>query len=144
MSSDKFIIEYNGSHLNMELRNVYYKDKSIGYIYLYVNNVKEGMYLFYQLRIIFKQKGIEIRDIPKDPSEKYKNKGIGSRALKIVDIMAIKLKAGYIFGGISRFDYDHIDRLVYFYKKNGFDILFDSNNQPCGIRKDVKKIVKKN
>lgn len=141
MNSNKFIIEYNGSHLNMELRNVYYRDKSIGYIYLYVNNVKEGMYLFYQLRIIFKHKSIEIRDIPNDPSEKYKNKGIGSRALKIVDNIAIKLKTKYIFGGISRFDYDHYDRLVYFYQKNGFEILYDSKDLPCGIRKDIKKLI---
>lgn len=139
MHSDKFVIEYENTTLKAELRNVYYKDKLIGFIYLYINNVKEGMYLFYQVRIIFKCKGIEIRDIPKDPSERYKNKGIGSRALKIVDIMAVKLKASHIFGGISRFDYDHIERLTYFYKKNGFEILYNKDNLPCGIKKDVKK-----
>jgi len=137
MNCEKFVIEYEDNQLNVELRNVYYKEKAIGFIYLYINNVKEGMYLFYQLRIIFKRKGIEIRDIPKDPSEKYMNRGIGSRALKIVDLMAIKLKASHIFGGISRFDYDHIDRLTYFYKKNGYEILYDNNNLPCGIKKHL-------
>lgn len=140
MNSNKFIIDYDNIKLNIELKNVYYKHKKIGYIYLYVNNIKEGMYLFYQIRYSFGEKYLELGNIPKNPSSKYKNKGIGTEALKMIDLIAIQLKAPYILGGISKHDYDHIERLTHFYQKNGYEILYNNHNSPCAIKKIIKKL----
>lgn len=135
--SNKFTIKYDNKIMNVELRNKHYKDKGFGYIHLYINNINNGVYLHYQIRKKLIPKSIEILNIPAKLSERYKNNGIGSRALKMLDLIAINHNINCIFGGISRYDYDHIDRLLFFYTKNNYEILL-CNDKVCGISKIVR------
>lgn len=135
--NDIFTIEYEHNILNIELKNKFYKESLNGCIQFYIDKKYQGIYLYYKLRRELNQRRIEITDIPFTLSDKYKNNGIGTRALKILDWIATHLKVSSIFGGLSKLNFDHIDRLLYFYKKNNYEILMDTHNKPCGINKKV-------
>lgn len=135
--NDIFIIEYDDETINVELRDKYYKTGLNGIITLHINGIYKGVYLYYRITRFFNQKYVEIIDIPRELSEKYKNKGIGSRVLLLLDKIVKSLNIKNIIGGISRLDFDHLDRLQHFYTKNNYKILFDNKNEPCSIIKKV-------
>ena len=68
---------------------MFYNNKKFGYIYLYIDNKNNGIYLHYQVRSSLIPKSLKILNITK-LSDIYKNKGIGSRALKMLDLIAYK------------------------------------------------------
>ncbi|KZZ83610.1 MULTISPECIES: hypothetical protein [Bacillaceae] len=69
---------------------------------------------------------IKIGDI-KGPS----NKGYGSICMNYLKQKARQNNIPYIVGDIAERDWDHVDRLVHFYKKHQFNVDLDSENK-CG------------
>ncbi|GAA0501734.1 hypothetical protein GCM10008986_31540 [Salinibacillus aidingensis] len=64
---------------------------------------------------------INLADI--DIKEHMSNEGYGSILLNNLIKIAIKRNVSMISGWISSVDEDHIERLLYFYKKHGFEVV---------------------
>ena len=56
--------------------------------------------------------------------DKSINKGYGTILLKELFEYANKKHISNIYGHLSLVDYDHKDRLIYFYEKHGFEITY--------------------
>ena len=65
------------------------------------------------------------------------HKGHGSLALKYLDRFASGNKKSIIQGEISSVDFDHIDHLVEFYIKNGYEIVKNKKGRPISISKEI-------
>lgn len=74
------------------------------------------------LRAIFDEKynTIDLADI--DIKEPFINQSYGSKLLGSLIDIAKKMNVNSIIGWISEVDKDHIQRLVHFYEKNGFEV----------------------
>ncbi|MFD2044273.1 hypothetical protein ACFSTA_10300 [Ornithinibacillus salinisoli] len=59
------------------------------------------------------------------------NKGYGSILMKHLKDLARDENVQYITGDIVERDFDHVDRLTYFYEKHYFDVKIDHEEQ-CG------------
>lgn len=59
------------------------------------------------------------------------NKGYGSICMKHLKEVAKEHNIQYITGDIAERDWDHVDRLKYFYEKHNFEVDIDQHNK-CG------------
>jgi hypothetical protein len=100
-------------------------------ITIYVKNKRKKLaWLNAQIRedIDTKEKYIYIQDIQMIPD--FINIGLGTVLLKTLteDVASLPLYSiKYINGKLSRVDMDHKDRLIRFYEKNSYNILFYDN-----------------
>ena len=62
-----------------------------------------------------------------------KSQGVGSKVLELMEATALRFKIKELSGMLSTVDFDHKERLLYFYKKNGFIV----NDSESGIRKKI-------
>lgn len=63
------------------------------------------------------------------------NKGYGTELLKAVKKIAEISKSNRIIGDLSETDIDHMDKLKYFYSKQGFTVSYYSKQQGSNIGK---------
>lgn len=133
---EQFTIECNNKTEIIKLKNSNLYDDT-GCIYLFINKCKSTL-LVYTVEKVNNIIKVHLNDInPIGDSDEYYNKGICTKALKILDLIANDLKAKCIYGEISQVDYGHINRLAHFYQKNKYNIICDDNNLPVKIVKNL-------
>lgn len=71
-----------------------------------------------------KDNSIHIGDIKGE-----ENKGFGSICMNYLKEVAEEQNVQYITGDIAKRDWDHLDRLIHFYKKHNFDVDIDYDNK---------------
>jgi hypothetical protein len=102
---------------------VHSQEDTLGIIYVVSNKGFSGRLIYI---INSADQSIKIGNILFKPI----NTGIGTELLKYLDEIAIDGNYKYMTGWISPVDFDHLDKLFHFYKKNGFKI--EKNNGRMG------------
>lgn len=98
--------------------------KKHGTIYAYSESGQQGIF-HYEL----KKEHLYIIDmLPKKHSQ-----GVGSKVLELMEETARRYDIKELTGILSTVDFEHKERLLYFYKKNGFIV----NDSECRIRKKI-------
>lgn len=99
-----------------------------GDIYAFSENGDEGRFHYK-----FNRNSVYIQDmLPERIS-----KGVGSRALEFIETIAVEYDKDKITGKLSGVDFGHKDRLLHFYKKNGYTVNLDNFTivKPLNIEK---------
>ncbi|MBZ9633050.1 GNAT family N-acetyltransferase [Clostridium sp. FP1] len=99
-------------------------NKRQGTIYAYSDSGRQGIF-HYELR----EEELYIFDMLPDK----KSQGVGSKVLELMEETALRYNIKELSGMLSTVDFDHKERLLYFYKKNGFIV----NDSESGIRKKL-------
>lgn len=122
--SEKLVKDKRGEDLYL----INFLDKQNNFSYEHTGDIyvvsefgDEGK-LFYSIKHdIFDSKNEDYIEIVDILPERY-NIGIGTEVLKYLEEIAIKYNVKHIVGELSPVDFDHKDRLLHFYKKNGYEI----------------------
>jgi GNAT superfamily N-acetyltransferase len=93
---------------------------------IYVENIRDKL-----LTLFVSYTPAENKFFIEDIQSGYYNNGFGSIAMNHLIRIAKKLKVKKITGKISNTDWDHVERLVGFYKKHGFKVTLNSE-KCCG------------
>jgi GNAT superfamily N-acetyltransferase len=68
----------------------------------------------------------------------FRNRGIGTKMLNILEQMAISLNIDYISGYLAPADYEDRDAQIRFYKRNGYTVNSNDQTRKGNIRKILK------
>ena len=108
---------------DIRITESFFEDSGLYMINAYSRNHQVGV-----LKGIIKGDAAYIGDI--DIPERYVNIGIGSRLIKMFEDKCNQRGNKEINGDLSNVDLDHKDRLVHFYEKNGYQIIYGNDENP--------------
>lgn len=131
------VIHKNGEHI-IVYRTIFNQAVKYGVFYIALKVIHKRGIVLNRIRLSanYKNEGtIEICDI--EVFGENEGRGYGSILLDSLINFAIENSVNIISGWISQTDKDHFDKLDYFYKKRGFNVIWGSSSHNANKAADI-------
>jgi GNAT superfamily N-acetyltransferase len=137
---EKFILNVlhkNGEHI-IVYRTIFDRDEKYGLFFIELKVIHKKGIVWNRIRLSANytcEEAVEIGDI--EVFGENEGRGYGSILLNSLINFAIENSINTISGWISYADKNHFDKLDYFYKKHGFDVIWGSDSNIANKAADI-------